>query len=89
MVNTRGGYALIVGGFDAKGANSGSSEVWNPYDGKYDPQPGNREFPLYPHNFRPPTPSTHSPVRAGGRLRKTSTARLKSSTLVLGAVERQ
>jgi len=51
VVNTRGGYALIVGGFDAKGANSGSSEVWNPYDGKYDPQPGNREFPLYPHIF--------------------------------------
>jgi Domain of unknown function (DUF1929) len=51
VVNTRGGYALIVGGFDAKGANSGSSEVWNPYEGKYDPQPGNREFPLYPHIF--------------------------------------
>ena len=51
VVNTRGGYALIVGGFDAKGANSGSSEVWNPYDGKYDPQPGNRGFPLYPHIF--------------------------------------
>jgi hypothetical protein len=51
VLNTRGGYALIVGGFDAKGANSGSSEVWNPYEGKYDPQPGNREFPLYPHIF--------------------------------------
>ena len=51
VLNTRGGYALIVGGFDAKGANSSSSEVWNPYEGKYDPQPGNREFPLYPHIF--------------------------------------
>jgi Domain of unknown function (DUF1929) len=51
VINTRGGYALIVGGFDAKGANSESSEVWNPYEGKYDPQPGNREFPLYPHIF--------------------------------------
>jgi hypothetical protein len=50
-INTRGGYALIVGGFDAKGKNSESSEVWNPYDNKYDPQPGNREFPLYPHIF--------------------------------------
>jgi Domain of unknown function (DUF1929) len=51
VVNTRGGYALIVGGFDASGKNSESSEVWNPYDNKYDPQPGNREFPLYPHIF--------------------------------------
>jgi hypothetical protein len=51
VINTRGGYALIVGGFDAKGKNSESSEVWNPYDNKYDPQPGNREFPLYPHIF--------------------------------------
>ena len=51
VINTRGGYALIVGGFDAKGSNSDSSEVWNPYQGKYDPQPGNREFPLYPHIF--------------------------------------
>jgi Galactose oxidase-like, Early set domain len=51
VINTRGGYALIVGGFDANGKNSESSEVWNPYDNKYDPQPGNREFPLYPHIF--------------------------------------
>jgi Domain of unknown function (DUF1929) len=51
VINTRGGYALIVGGFDEKGANSGSSDVWNPYEEKYDPQPGNREFPLYPHIF--------------------------------------
>lgn len=51
VINTRGGYALIVGGFDAKGSNSDSSEVWNPYQDKYDPQPGNREFPLYPHIF--------------------------------------
>jgi hypothetical protein len=51
VINTRGGYALIVGGFDAKGKNSESSEVWNPYDNKYDPQPGSREFPLYPHIF--------------------------------------
>jgi galactose oxidase-like protein len=51
VINTRGGYALIVGGFDAKGSNSDSSEVWNPYQNKYDPQPGNREFPLYPHIF--------------------------------------
>jgi hypothetical protein len=51
VINTRGGYALIVGGFDAKGKNSESSEVWNPYDNNYDPQPGNREFPLYPHIF--------------------------------------
>ena len=51
LINTRGGYALIVGGFDAKGSNSDSSEVWNPYQDKYDPQPGNREFPLYPHIF--------------------------------------
>jgi hypothetical protein len=51
VINTRGGYALIVGGFDAKGKNSESSEVWNPYDNKYDPRPGNREFPLYPHIF--------------------------------------
>jgi len=51
VINTRGGYALIVGGFDAKGKNSESSEVWNPYDNKYNPQLGNREFPLYPHIF--------------------------------------
>jgi len=51
VINTRGGYALIVGGFDAKGRNSESSEVWNPYDNKYDPQPANRDFPLYPHIF--------------------------------------
>jgi hypothetical protein len=51
VINTRGGYALIVGGFDAKGKNSDSSEVWNPYGNKYNAQPGDREFPLYPHIF--------------------------------------
>jgi hypothetical protein len=51
VVNTRGGYALIVGGFDSTGANSKSSEVYVPWNGTYDPQPGNREFPLYPHIF--------------------------------------
>lgn len=51
VVNTRGGYSLIVGGFNSSGANSKSSEVYRPWDGGYDPQPGNREFPLYPHIF--------------------------------------
>jgi hypothetical protein len=51
VLNTRGGYALIVGGFDETGANSKSSEVYVPRDGTYDPRPGNREFPLYPHIF--------------------------------------
>jgi Domain of unknown function (DUF1929) len=51
VINTRGGYALIVGGFNDKGKNSSSSDVWNPYDNKYDPKPGDREFPLYPHIF--------------------------------------
>jgi len=51
VINTRGGNALIVGGFDAAGKNSGSSEVWIPKEQKYDTQPGNREFPLYPHIF--------------------------------------
>ncbi len=51
VVNTRGGYALIVGGFNSSGANSKTSEVWNPSNGTYDAQPGNREFPLYPHIF--------------------------------------
>jgi hypothetical protein len=51
VVNTRGGYALIVGGFNSSGANSKTSEVYRPWDGGYDPQPGNREFPLYPHIF--------------------------------------
>ena len=51
VVNTRGGYALIVGGFNGTGANSKTSEVYRPWDGGYDPRPGNREFPLYPHIF--------------------------------------
>jgi hypothetical protein len=51
VINTRGGYALIVGGFDSAGKNSDSSEVWNPKENTYDPQPGNREFPLYPHIY--------------------------------------
>jgi Domain of unknown function (DUF1929) len=51
VVNTRGGYALIVGGFNSSGANSKTSEVYVPRDGTYDPRPGNREFPLYPHIF--------------------------------------
>ncbi len=51
VVNTRGGYALIVGGFNSSGANSKTSEVYRPWDGGYDPRPGNREFPLYPHLF--------------------------------------
>jgi Domain of unknown function (DUF1929) len=51
VINTRGGYALIVGGFDASGKNSDSSEVYIPWEHKYDTQPGNREFPLYPHIF--------------------------------------
>jgi len=51
VVNTRGGYALIVGGFNSSGANSKTSEVYVPWDGTYDPRPGNREFPLYPHIF--------------------------------------
>jgi hypothetical protein len=51
VINTRGGYALIVGGFDGGGANSATSEVYVPWDQNYDPRPGNREFPLYPHIF--------------------------------------
>jgi hypothetical protein len=51
VVNTRGGYALIVGGFNSSGANSKTSEVYVPWTGAYDPRPGNREFPLYPHIF--------------------------------------
>jgi hypothetical protein len=51
VINTRGGNALIVGGFDAAGKNSASSEVWIPKEQKYDTQPGNREFPLYPHIY--------------------------------------
>jgi Domain of unknown function (DUF1929) len=51
VVNTRGGYALIVGGFNGSGNNSKTSEVYRPWDGAYDPRPGNREFPLYPHIF--------------------------------------
>jgi Galactose oxidase-like, Early set domain len=51
VINTRGGYALIVGGFDAGGKNSATSEVYVPWTEKYDPRPGNREFPLYPHIF--------------------------------------
>jgi hypothetical protein len=51
VLNTRGGYALIVGGFDAGGKNSATSEVYVPSKGTYDPRPGNREFPLYPHIF--------------------------------------
>jgi Domain of unknown function (DUF1929) len=51
VINTRGGYALIVGGFDKGGKNSATSEVYVPWDKKYDPRPGNREFPLYPHIF--------------------------------------
>ena len=51
VVNTRGGYALIVGGFNGSGNNSKTSEVYRPWDGGYDPRPGNREFPLYPHIF--------------------------------------
>jgi Domain of unknown function (DUF1929) len=51
VLNTRGGYALIVGGFDAGGENSATSEVYIPWKGTYDPRPGNREFPLYPHIF--------------------------------------
>jgi Domain of unknown function (DUF1929) len=51
VVNTRGGYALIVGGFNSSGANSKTSDVYRPWDGAYDPRPGNREFPLYPHIF--------------------------------------
>jgi Domain of unknown function (DUF1929) len=51
VVNTRGGYALIVGGFNSSGKNSKTSEVYVPWTGKYDTRPGNREFPLYPHIF--------------------------------------
>ncbi len=51
MVNTRGGNALIVGGFDAGGANSATSELYAPATGTYATRPGNREFPLYPHIF--------------------------------------
>ena len=51
VVNTRGGYALIIGGFNGSGANSKTSEVYRPWDGSFNPAPGNREFPLYPHIF--------------------------------------
>jgi galactose oxidase-like protein len=51
VVNTRGGYALIVGGFNSNGDNSKTSDVYRPWDGGYEPQPANREFPLYPHIF--------------------------------------
>jgi hypothetical protein len=42
---------LIVGGFDADGTNSATSEVYTPTTGQHRSQPGNREFPLYPHIF--------------------------------------
>ena len=45
VVNTRGGYALIVGGFNSSGANSKTSEVYIPWTRTYDTRPGNREFP--------------------------------------------
>jgi hypothetical protein len=51
VVNTGGGNTLIVGGFDADGTNSATSEVYTPTTRLYRSQPGNREFPLYPHIF--------------------------------------
>ncbi len=48
VVNTRGGYALIVGGFDAKGANSGSSEVWISVRRKVRPAAWQSRVPLVP-----------------------------------------
>lgn len=51
VINTRGGYALIVGGFDTNGKKSATSEVYVPWKGTYNPRPGNRAFPLYPHLF--------------------------------------
>jgi Galactose oxidase-like, Early set domain len=51
VLNTPGGHALIVGGFDETGLNSKTSEVYTPATRKYRAQPAAREFPLYPHVF--------------------------------------
>ena len=69
VINTRGGYALI-GGFDAGGKNSATSEVYVPGTEKYDPRPGNREFRCTRTSSSRPMPSTSSQVRDGPSLLK-------------------
>jgi hypothetical protein len=51
LINTRGGYGLIVGGFDEKGINSGTSEVYTPATQTHEMVVGTQQFPLYPHIF--------------------------------------
>ena len=89
VVNTRGGYALIVGGFNSSGANSKTSEVWNPWTGRMMRSRETVSSRCIPIFSSPLMQSTSLRVRAGSRLLKTSTALLSSSTQDLAAIRRQ
>jgi hypothetical protein len=51
IINTPSGDALITGGFDEKGMNSGTSEVFDPSTSTHEMMSGTQSFPLYPHLF--------------------------------------
>jgi hypothetical protein len=51
IINTASGEALITGGFDGAGINSGTSEVFSPTSQTSRVVAGTRKFPLYPHLF--------------------------------------
>ncbi|HYP45201.1 MAG TPA: galactose oxidase-like domain-containing protein [Propionibacteriaceae bacterium] len=51
LINTASGEALITGGFDENGMNSGTTEVYSPTRQSHHKLSGTRRFPLYPHLF--------------------------------------
>ena len=51
IINTASGEAMITGGFDENGANSGTTEVYSPTHQTSHKLAGTRSFPLYPHLF--------------------------------------
>ena len=75
VVNTRGGYALIVGGFNGSGNNSKTSEVYGRGTGATIRGLATASSPCTRTSSLLPTPSTSSPVRDGPSLLKTPTAR--------------
>jgi hypothetical protein len=51
VIGTPGGDAVITGGYDQNGLNSGYGEFWKTSTNGLSNLPGKRVFPLYPHIF--------------------------------------
>jgi hypothetical protein len=63
IVNGADGRSLIISGLDGNGLITSEHEVFDYRTNTHTPVPGARQFPLYPHIFRPQTVPSSTPVR--------------------------